>query len=106
MGGGWVLEVDIQASSTPLDHAHLRSFLDQQGARRSAASRDRQVAEGGVLEDGGVSYPEAGTPQGGVISPLLANIYLHEVLDMWFENGRQASPAGEAGFWCAMRTTS
>ena len=39
----------------------------------------------GVLEDGSLSHPEAGTPQGGVISPLLANIYLHEVLDAWFE---------------------
>ena len=43
------------------------------------------MAERGVLEDGAVWYPEAGTPQGGVISPLLANIFLHEVLDAWFE---------------------
>jgi hypothetical protein len=39
----------------------------------------------GVLEAGSVYHPETGTPQGGVISPLLANIYLHEVLDVWFE---------------------
>jgi RNA-directed DNA polymerase len=39
----------------------------------------------GVLEDGSLSYPEAGSPQGGVISPILANVYLHEVLDVWFE---------------------
>ncbi len=44
----------------------------------------------GVKEDGSVSYPDAGTPQGGVISPLLANIYLHEVLDVWFE--REVKP--------------
>ena len=39
----------------------------------------------GVLEDGAVTYPQSGTPQGGVVSPLLANIYLHEVVDRWFE---------------------
>jgi retron-type reverse transcriptase len=41
--------------------------------------------QAGVLEQGALSYPESGTPQGGVISPLLANIYLHTVLDKWFE---------------------
>ena len=39
----------------------------------------------GVMEDGSVSYPDAGTPQGGVVSPLLANVFLHYVLDLWFE---------------------
>jgi len=38
-----------------------------------------------VLEDGSVSYPDSGSPQGGVISPLLSNIFLHYVLDLWFE---------------------
>jgi retron-type reverse transcriptase len=40
----------------------------------------------GVLDGGHVTYPEVGTPQGSVLSPLLANIYLHEVLDVWFED--------------------
>jgi retron-type reverse transcriptase len=39
----------------------------------------------GVMEDGSVSYPEAGAPQGGVASPLLSNVFLHYVLDLWFE---------------------
>ena len=49
----------------------------------------------GVLEDGSISYPEAGTPQGGVISPMLANIYLHEVVDKWFEGEVRPRMAGQ-----------
>lgn len=85
MRGGWVLDVDIQGFFDSLDHGHLRSFLDQRvrdGVLRRAIDK---WLKAGVLEDGQVSYPEFGTPQGGVISPLLANIYLHVVLDRWFE---------------------
>ena len=59
----------------------------------------------GVLEEGSVTYPEAGTPQGGVISPLLANIYLHEVLDMWFEREVKPRLRGRRS-WSATRMTS
>lgn len=82
--GAVVLEVDIQSFFDSLDHRHLRSFLDQR-VRDGVIRRviDKWL-KAGVLEDGSVSYPEAGTPQGGVISPLLANVYLHEVIDKWF----------------------
>ena len=60
----------------------------------------------GVLEDGSVSYPDAGTPQGGVISPLLANIYLHEVLDVWFERRGASRGCAAARASSATRTTS
>jgi RNA-directed DNA polymerase len=50
----------------------------------------------GVLEDGNLSYPDAGSPQGGVISPLLANIYLHYVLDRWFEEEVKPRLQGKA----------
>jgi retron-type reverse transcriptase len=54
----------------------------------------------GVMENGELSYPEdEGTPQGGVISPLLSNIYLHEVLDEWFENEVHLIVAGGASGW-------
>jgi RNA-directed DNA polymerase len=84
--GGWVLEVDIRKFFDTLNHGHLRSFLDQRvrdGVLRRVIDK---WLKAGVLEEGGISYPELGSPQGGVISPLLANIYLHEVLDVWFED--------------------
>lgn len=86
MHGGWVLEVDIQSFFDTLNHEHLRSFLDQRvrdGVLRRVIGKWLRA---GVLENGSASYPKAGTPQGGVVSPLLANIYLHEILDKWFEN--------------------
>lgn len=49
-----------------------------------------------MLEEGSVSYPDAGSPQGGVISPLLANIYLHYVLDQWFEETVKSQLLGSA----------
>jgi len=90
MGGGWVLDVDIRGYFDNIDPKHLRDFLDQRvrdGVLRRAIGK---WLKAGVMEDGQVSHPELGTPQGGVISPLLANIYLHEVLDKWFE--REVAP--------------
>ncbi len=85
MGGGWVLEADIKGFFDNLDHSHLRDLLDlrvRDGVLRRVINK---WLKAGVLEDGNLSYPEAGTPQGGVVSPVLANVYLHEVLDKWFE---------------------
>ena len=85
MGGGYVLELDIEKCFDTLDHGHLRSFLDKRvrdGVIRRAIDK---WLKAGVLEEGAIEYPESGTPQGGVISPMLMNIYLHEVLDKWFE---------------------
>ena len=85
MGGGWVLELDIQKFFDTLDHGHLRSFLEQR-VRDGVIRRviDKWL-KAGIMEEGAVRSPEVGTPQGGVVSPILANIYLHEVLDLWFE---------------------
>ena len=79
----WVIEADIQSFFDTLDHAQLRSFLDQR-VRDGVIRRlvDKWLAAG-VMERGCLGYPDSGTPQGGVISPLLANVYLHEVLDQW-----------------------
>jgi len=85
MRGGWVLEVDIEKFFDSMDHGRLRDFLD--GRVRDGVLRRtiNKWLKAGVLEGDALRYPDAGTPQGGVISPLLANIYLHEVLDRWFE---------------------
>jgi group II intron reverse transcriptase/maturase len=86
MRGGWVLEVDIKSFFDNLDHGCLRSILNQRvrdGVLRRAIDK---WLKAGVLEEGRLWHPDSGTPQGGVISPLLSNIYLHEVLDTWFEH--------------------
>jgi group II intron reverse transcriptase/maturase len=96
MGGGWVLEVDIQSFFDTLEHGALRRFLDERvtdGVIRRAIDK---WLKAGVLEAGAVTHPDEGTPQGGVISPLLANIYLHEVLDQWFERDVKPRLRGHA----------
>jgi RNA-directed DNA polymerase len=85
MGGGWVLEVDIRKFFDTLDHAQLRALLQHRVRDGVLLRLISKWLHAGVLEHGCVTYPEAGTPQGGVISPLLANVYLHYVLDVWFE---------------------
>ncbi len=86
MGGGWVLEVDIRSFFDTLDHGQLRAILRKRVQDGVLLRLIGKWLHAGVMEDGGVTYPDAGTPQGGVISPLLANVFLHEVLDTWFEN--------------------
>ena len=84
MGGGWVLEVDIRSFFEELDATHLRAFLDlrvRDGVLRRMIDK---WLKAGVLEGEQVLPRERGTPQGGVISPLLANLYLHEVVDRWY----------------------
>jgi RNA-directed DNA polymerase len=84
-GGGWVVEVDIRKFFDTLDHAHLRDLLRRRIRDGVLLRLIGKWLNAGVLEEGSLTFPEAGSPQGGVISPLLANIYLHYVLDVWFE---------------------
>jgi RNA-directed DNA polymerase len=83
--GGWIVEVDIRKFFDTLDHAHLRALLQRRVRDGVVLRLIGKWLNAGILEEGSLSFPEAGTPQGGVISPLLANIYLHYVLDVWFE---------------------
>lgn len=84
VGGGWILEVDLRKFFDTLDHKQLQELVSHRmrdGALRRLIGK---WLKAGVMTGALLSYPEAGTPQGGVISPLLANIYLHYVLDGWF----------------------
>jgi RNA-directed DNA polymerase len=85
MGGGYVIEVDVQKFFDTLDHGHLLEILSHRMRDGVLTRLIGKWLNAGVMEDGHVSYPSGGTPQGGVISPLLANIFLHEVIDEWFE---------------------
>lgn len=85
MRGGWVLEVDIRKYFDTIDHNHLRNFLDQRVRDGVVRRLIGKWLNAGVLEDGCVTHPESGSPQGGVVSPLISNVYLHEVLDVWFD---------------------
>lgn len=85
MRGGWIVEVDIERFFDTLDHARLRELLQRRVRDGVLLRLIGKWLNAGVMEDGAISHPEAGTPQGGVISTLLANIYLHEVLDKWFQ---------------------
>ena len=84
VGGGWVIDVDIRKFFDTSSHAHLRDILKRRVRDGVLLRLIGKWLKAGVWERGSVSYPEQGTPQGGVISPMLSNIYLHEVLDKWF----------------------
>ena len=90
LGGGWVVDLDIRSFFDEVDRDHLRDFLGRRVRDRTIRRAVGKWLNAGVMEDGAVRRSERGTPQGGVISPLLSNLYLHHVLDEWFE--RDAKP--------------
>ena len=81
----WVVDVDISKYFDTIDHGHLRGFLDQRVTDGVVRRMIDKWLKAGVLDKGVLRRTTGGTPQGGVISPLLSNIYLHHVLDGWFE---------------------
>jgi RNA-directed DNA polymerase len=95
-GSGWILEVDIRKFFDTLDHAHLRELLRRRVRDGVVLRLIGKWLNAGVLEGGAVTYPSTGSPQGGVISPLLANVYLHYVLDAWWEEVVKPRLAGRA----------
>ena len=95
-GVSCILEVDIRKFFDTLDHGHLRAFLQQRVRDGVVLRLIGKWLNAGVMEDGAVTHPESGSPQGGVVSPLLANVYLHYVLDEWFAREVQPRLKGRA----------
>ena len=90
-GQHWVVEVDIRKYFDSISHCHLRKFLDQRVTDGVMRRMIDKWLKAGVLENGHLQRATEGTPQGGVISPILSNIFLHYVLDEWFE--REVKPS-------------
>ena len=80
----WIVDADVSGFFDNLDHDHLRKFIAQRVNDGGIKRLIGKWLNAGVMEGEDLTYPEKGTPQGGVISPLLANIFLHHVLDDWF----------------------
>ena len=86
MHGGWVLEMDIESFYDSIDKAKLREVLHKRVRDGVLLRLIGKWLNAGVMEQGCVYHPETGVPQGGVVSPILSNVFLHEVLDAWFEH--------------------
>jgi len=92
----WVVEADIQGFFDHVSHDHLLRFLEHRIADPNFVRILRRFLKAGVMEEGVVSEVHEGTPQGGLVSPALANIYLHYVLDLWFERRFKKACRGKA----------
>jgi RNA-directed DNA polymerase len=91
----WVLEIDIRKYFDSISHSHLRAFLDQRVTDGVIRRMIDKWLKAGAVEDGLLHRTTEGTPQGGVVSPCLSNIFLHYVLDEWFEMQVRPRLAGD-----------
>jgi len=92
---GWILDADISAYFDTIDHEWMLKFLQHRIADKRILRLIKKWLEAGVIEDGKRIASERGTPQGAVISPLLANIYLHYVFDTWAHHWREHHAKGD-----------
>ena len=91
----WVLDADIRGFFDAIDHEWMLKFLQHRIADRRVLRQVRKWLKAGVVEEGTKRLVETGTPQGGSVSPLLANIYLHYVLDLWVARWRRRHARGD-----------
>jgi group II intron reverse transcriptase/maturase len=93
----WVVECDISGFFDTIDHSWMIRMLESRINDKALIGLIRKWLRAGILQpDGAVEYPERGTPQGSIVSPILANIYPHYVLDLWFERKAKQAFTGEA----------
>jgi RNA-directed DNA polymerase len=91
----WILDADILGYFDAIDHGWMMKFVEHRIADQRVQRHVKKWLKAGVLEDGTRRWVEEGTPQGGSISPLLANIYLHHVFDLWAEAWRKRRARGD-----------
>lgn len=91
----WILDADVKSYFDRVNHDWMLRFLQHRIADKRVLSLIRKWLEAGVLEEGKWAASEEGTPQGSSISPLLANVYLHYVLDLWVQNWRERHAKGD-----------
>ena len=91
----WVLDADIRGYFDAMDHGWLLKFVEHRIADQRVQRHIKKWLNAGVMEDGKRTRVEQGTPQGGSISPLLANVYLHYVFDLWAHQWRQRHARGD-----------
>ena len=92
----YVLEADIKGFFDNVDHEWLMKFLEHDIQDKNFLRYIKRFLIAGIMEDGKYLESDRGTPQGGLISPVLANVYLHYVLDLWFEKAIKPKLKGEA----------
>ena len=91
----WVLDADIRGCYEAIDHGWLVKFVEHRIADRRVVRLIQKWLKAGVLEDGKRTWREEGTPQGASVSPLLANVYLHYVFDLWVRRWRRTQAHGD-----------
>jgi RNA-directed DNA polymerase len=91
----WVLDADIRGFFDNVSHEWVMKFIKHRVADRRMLRLTQKWLKAGVSEDGEWSETKVGTPQGSVVSPLLANVYLHYVFDLWIEAWRKKAARGD-----------